>query len=780
MRSSTYRFHGILAHAGLSLATLCCATALTVPVWLPSPAVAAEQPVRSGGAIEAIVVEGNQRIESMTIRSYLTVSEGNRFSVDALENSLQRLFATGLFADVSLLRRENTLVVQVKENPVINSISFQGNDKVESDTLENEILLKPRMVYTKLRLQNDVKKLLDIYRKTGRYSAEVVPKVETLDQNRLNLVFEIKEGEVAKVKSINFIGNHTFDKDKLLEVIKTQEERWYRFFSDDNYDPDRFLYDQQLLRRFYVNKGYADFKITSATAELDNSGNQFYLTFSVDEGKPYTFGKVTIESSLADLSTDELSTYLTTLSGESFDAQAIENSIDQIIKAIGELGYAFVDVTPQIDRNEASQTIDLTYRLEEGPRVYIEAINIRGNVRTIDPVIRREFRLSEGDPYRTSAVQRSEQRVRNLGFFDKVDVTRQPGSAPDKTILNVDVQERSTGELSFGAGFSSVDGPLADVSIKESNLLGKGQDLRLRLLMAAERQEVDLSFTEPYFLNRDIAAGFDLFSFRQDFRSESSFDREANGGKLRATYTLSEYLRHSLNYTLREDKISNVDATASRFVREQEGTRLLSSVGHELTYDKRDNRYDPSGGYYFSLSQDAAGLGGDVSFLRNEASYSHYFPVYKEQDWVLKLGGSLGYIFGLGSDDVNINDRFFIGGRSLRGFESAGIGARDITTQDALGGNTYYTLSSELQFPFSRSEDGMGFLGSIFIDAGSLWDIDSTGPEIVDSSSLRAAAGFGLAWRTPLGPIRLDFARAFVKEDFDKTQFFRLNFGTRF
>lgn len=749
--------------------------------WQPAPAIAQSQlqapAPQHATVINRVLVRGNQRVEAQTVRSYLDVREGQAYSEQDINRNLKRLFETGFFADVSINRAGEDLVVTVVENPIINKVVFEGNDQIKDQDLENELSLRARSIYTRTKLQSDVKRLLDVYRSSGRYSATVNPTVSPLDQNRVNLVYEISEGPVTKISKISFIGNNYFDDETLRDVIRSEENRWYDFFSVDNrYDPDRLLYDQELLRRYYTSQGFADFQVKSAITELTPDRQGFYLTFTLEEGDRYNFGKVDVNNRLAGVDTEQLRNAVTSKESATFDASQVESSIDAMTQVLGDQGYAFVDINPRIDRDPHRDIIDVTYDVNEGERVYVERININGNVRTLDKVVRREFRLAEGDAYNTSKLRRSEQRINNLGFFEEVEINERRGSAPDRVVLDTNVQERSTGELTFGVGYSTVDGALGDISVREKNLLGRGQDLRARLMLATKRQQFDIGFTEPYFLGRDVAAGFDVFRIQQDLRQESSFDRESTGFTLRMNYALSERLRHSLNYTLKENTVSDVQPFASRFVRDQEGTTLTSSVGHAFTYDSRNNRFDPTDGTYFRFSQEYAGLGGDADFMRHELRSEYFYPVAK--NWTLQLLGMGGHIFGIG-EDVRIQDRFFVGGREIRGFDNAGIGPRDTTTQDALGGNIYYAGTAELRFPLGLSEE-MGFTGAVFTDVGNLWSVDDNGPEVVDSNTLRAAAGVGLAWQSPFGPIRIDFSKAYLSEAEDEDELIRFNFGSRF
>ncbi len=756
------------------LALVTCA--LTV---ISSPCLAAgKEPV-----LKNIVIQGNTRVEEQTILSYIGLRQGLEFGRYDLDRALKALFATGFFADVELTPQpagpnEVTLVVDVQENPIISQIAFEGNKHLKDDELQKEIELRPRSVFSRTKVQSDTQRLIQIYRRSGRYSAQIEPKVITLDNNRVNLVFEISEGPETYVQKIRFIGNKIFSSDALRDAIKTEEATWWNpFSSNEKYDPDRLQYDQELLRRFYVKQGYADFQVKSAIAELSPDGDGFYLTFTVDEGERYNFGDIKVKTALSGTEGLNLQDVVTTKAGDIYNADEVESSIDHIVEKLGDKGFAFVDVNPQFDRDPEKREIAINYKVNQGPKVYVERINIDGNSRTLDEVIRREFRLAEGDPYSTSKLARTEQRLNNLGFFEKVDVSQERGSAPDQTVVDVKVQEQSTGEITLGAGYSTVDGPLADFGITEKNLLGKGQELRFHSMLAAERQQYDIGFTEPYFLDRELSAGFDLFRTREDFRQQSAFDRETTGGALRMGYALNEHTRHDVFYRLETIDITNIDALASRFVRDQEGTNTASLVGHNLTWDYRNNRFEPTEGWYLRLSQEAAGLGGDSRFLRHELRVADFFPIAPQ--WTFQLAGSAGNIFGLGDRDIRINERFFIGGRQMRGFEVGGLGARDRVTNDALGGRTYYVGTAELQFPLGLPDD-LGFSGAAFVDAGSLWDSGLSDPGIVEHKSPRVAAGLGIGWKSPFGPIRLDFAQPVVKEDEDLTQFFNINFGTRF
>jgi outer membrane protein insertion porin family len=784
-----------------SLAIIAAASAVAgaaLPVALAQRGTAAAA-ATAAGSISAIRIEGLKRIEPETVRSYLLLKEGEAWDAERVDNSLKALYATGLFADVKLLREGNTLVVRVVENPIINRIAFEGNSKLTDKDLNAEVTERPRLVYTRTKVQNDVQRILTLYRRHGRFAATVEPKVIQLSENRVDLVFEINEGPSTGIRSINFVGNAHFSDSTLRGVVETKESRWYRFFStSDTYDPDRLTYDRELLRRFYLNNGFADFRVVSGVAELTPDRDGFIITFTVEEGARYRFGKVDVDIKLKDLPKSAVLPLLTVHSGDWYDASAVEHSISVITDTLGDRGYAFVEVKPEIVRHRDTHTLDVGFHVQEGPRVYVERIDINGNVRTLDKVIRREFRLVEGDAFNATKMQRSKERIKNLGFFKKVEVTQRPGSAPDRTVITAEVEEQSTGELSLGAGFSTTDGPLADVSVRERNFLGRGQDVRVGTVISFRSQQVDLSFTEPYFLDKNIAAGFDLFEIQtsptQNFFSGATpaFVQFSYGGALRAGYQLTENLRQTWKYTARSDEIKDIASDASLFIQLQAGTHLTSSIGQVLLYDRRDDRIDPTSGYFVSLGNDFAGVGFGVDYIRNKVSGGYYYPIAPE--WVLSFLGEAGDIFGYNGQNVLLQDRFFVGGDNLRGFAPAGIGPRDSITENPLGGDNYYTGSVSLSVPLGLPKE-LGLSGRVFSDFGSLWGIQpkhitltpaqlvSTGgvqPQIEDSTAVRASGGIGVSWKSPVGPIRLDVAYPFMKEHFDHTQLFHVSFGTRF
>jgi outer membrane protein insertion porin family len=737
----------------------------------------------AGGTITGVQIQGNVRAEPETIRSYLQLKEGQPYDHAAADRSLKALFATGLFSDVVIEMQGSTLVVKVTENPIINRVAFEGNRKIEDDKLRDEIQSKPRQVFTRARVQADVERILTIYRRSGRYNASVEPKIIKLDQGRVDLVFEINEGDVTGVQRISFVGNEAFGDGTLRGRIRTSESAWYRFLSsDDRYDPDRLNLDRELLRKFYLSEGYADFRVVSAVAELAPNREGFFITFTISEGERYKFGKVEVSTRFQGLDVDVLQSYLTMSEGEWYDADEVEKTVTALSDIVGSLGYAFVEVRPNIRRNKDNLTVDVTFDIQEGPRVYVERINISGNTRTLDKVIRREFRLAEGDAFSTAKVRRSQQRLRNLGFFEKVDISAQPGSAPDKTNLEVQVVEQSTGDISFGAGFSTTSGILGDISVKERNLLGKGQELRLGLSIGTLSTLVDLSFTEPYFLDRPMAAGFDIFRTSNDRQNVASYSDRSIGFSLRAGWAYTEHLRQNVRYTLRQTDIYNVQPWASSIVQLNAGTSVVNEVSETLAWDTRDTRLNTTKGFLLRNTMAVAGLIGTEQYFRTTADAVYYQSIF--EDVVASIGGSVGGVFpysGSGAA-LRLNNLFFIGGDTLRGFAVGGIGPRDSITADALGGTYFYSATTELSFPLGLPKE-IGIFGKAFVDVGSLWGLG--GPAqysntVLTSNTMRISTGVGIQWVSPFGPIRIDYAIPLQQDPWDKTENIRFSFGTRF
>ena len=739
------------------------------------------QTITSGDPIEQVVIEGNQRIEADTIRSYMEINPGDLFDAAKVDRALKNLFATGLFGDVHLRRDGNNLVVSVVENPIINKLAFEGNDRIKDDQLTSEVQLKPRQVYTQTRVQADVKRILDLYRRSGRFAATVDPKVIKLDQNRVNLVFEINEGDVTQVERIDFVGNKNFSDSDLRDEIATKESAFYRILSTtDTYDPDRLTVDKENLRKFYLSQGYADFRVLSAVAELSPDQEAFFITFTVEEGERYKLGKVDVKTTLKDLDPKSLLGDVTTKEGEWYDASKVDDTVQAISDHVGNLGYAFVDVRPRIDRDAKNHVLNLTYDIQEGPKVYVERIDISGNVRTQDKVIRREFRLAEGDAFSTEKLHRTEQRLRNLGFFETVDITTVPSTAPDKTIIKVKVKEQSTGELTFGAGYSTSLGPLGNIGLRERNLLGKGQDARIDLTISGKRSAGSISFTDPYFMDKDISAGVDLFYRRL---TPNTNDEDQVGFGLRIGYDISEYLRNTLSYQFRADRIYDVDNDSAQVIHDEVGWKYYSIIGTTLTYDRRDNTLDPREGYFTTLEGHYAGVGGNVKYAQGTLSGGYYYPITKEV--TLSTTQEVGYIQPLFGDYLHYPDGFFLGGPgSLRGFDERGVGPRERgadKSDGSIGGQFLWNGSVQASFPLGLPEE-YAIRGRFFSDFGILTGTDTKDEDedIIDDGSIRASAGFGLTWVSPFGPLAVDVAYPVIKKSRDEIEYFSFSFGTNF
>lgn len=743
----------------------------------PAPRTTVPRISPSGGTVSEVAVEGTQRIDPNTVRTYMTLKEGDLFDTGKVNGSLKALYATGLFADVTISREGDRLVVRVVENPIINRIAFEGNDELDDEQLSPEVQLRPRVVFTRTKVQQDVKRIIDLYRRSGYFAAVVEPKVIQLAQNRVNLVFEIKEGPESGIRKISFVGNRVFSDSDLREIILTKESIWWRILtSADKYDPDRLTFDRELLRRYYLENGYADFRVVSAVAELAPDRSDFFVTFTVEEGKRYKFGKIDVTSKIKEIKPEILRPLIKFKAGDWYSSQQVDDTVLEITNVAGNFGYAFVEVRPRVRRDRDNLTIGVTFEVLEGPRVFVERIDIRGNTRTLDRVIRREFRLVEGDAFNAAKMRRSQQRIRNLGYFSKVDVTKVRGASSDRTLIQVDVEEQPTGELSLGAGFSTQDGVVGEVGIRERNLLGRGQDLKLSFRLSQRTQQFDVGFTEPYFLDRNLSAGFDLFNIRSSRDSESSFREDKVGGRARFSYEINENWSQGLRYALEYIDINEVDDDASQIVKDQAEPVFKSSVGQTVTYDTRDSRLSPTKGFVARISTDIAGLGGDVRSVLGTVKSQYYIPISKK--WIGILSADVGHLEGLGQT-TRITDRVFLGNDRMRGFEVGGLGPRDRVTDDALGADTYAIGSAEITFPVGLPEE-FGVRGALFTDVGTAFGADGSNSLIEDSKEIRMSGGFGIAWKSPLGPVRLDLAYPFLKSEFDKTQLLSFSFGARF
>ncbi len=775
----------------------------TAVLWAAAGAAAAQTApgaVQAGARVTEIVVIGNQRIEPVTVASYLALKVGDPITEVALNQSVRQLFDTGLFKDAAVAADGGRLIVQVAENPSINRINFEGNDLITDEQMLSIISSRPRRPFTRAQAEADAQALIDNYRATGRYGAEVEPFIIELPDNRVDLVFEIVEGEVTEVYRIDFVGNTVFSDSRLRGVIDTSESGLLGFLlSADVYDPDRLEFDKQLLRRYYLSQGYADFTVLSAVAELAPDRGGFYITFTVEEGELYTFGETDVRTSDPKLDPEQFRALIPEgLTGQTYDASLVEDIIKEMIFLAGQQGFAFMDVRPLARRNEAERTIDVGFELVEGPRVYVERIDIEGNDSTLDRVIRRQFDIVEGDAFNARAVERARGKIRALGFFSDVDVKTERGSTDDRAVVKVNVTEQSTGSINFGVGFSSAQGPSGEVSIQEANFLGRGQFARARVRVSGDSQVFDFTFEEPAFLDRDLRAGLNVFYRDEDLNDESSFELTSIGFIPSLTFPVSEPGRLRLFYEISDDNIRDFGDNVSPLIQVDKGSQTTSAVGYRYTHDLRNDPIEPTEGYFLSFQQTFAGLGGGAQYVRSIAS-AKTWTSFLGDDVVASLEVEGGAIYSFGGD-LKVNDRFFLGGDSFRGFAFGGVGPRDRSLganaerrDDALGGNFYAIARAEVSFPIGLPEE-LGFYGGLFADVGTLWELDNTQAldldpnsasnglliSVDDSAALRAAVGASIFWDSGFGPLRLNFAVPVKKQSGDDTEFFRLTVGTRF
>jgi outer membrane protein insertion porin family len=833
------------------------ATAQPAPPPATVPASAASAPAQR--VIRSIQVRGAERLEAETVRSYANLSPGLAYDAEKLDQAIKDLYATELFADAQIEGADTgNLVIAIRENPVINRIVLEGNKRIKDDKILPEIKLAPRQIFTRSKVRSDVERIIELYKRQGRFGARVEPKTVALDQNRVDLVFEVNEGPLSKVRAINIIGNNAFPDDRLRKEMYTRQAGGALGFlkSNDTYDPDRLAADQQKLRAYYLTQGYADFRVVSALAELTPDRRDFVITYVVEEGPRYRFGTVASESAIRDLDTATIDRLTLIKQGDWFNAKAVEDAVTRLQEAAGALGYAFSDIEPDYGRNADAKTMDITFRVNETPRVYVDRIDISGNTVTRDKVIRREFRINEGDAFNTLRVKRSQDRIQSLGFFqDKLEV-KQTQVAPDRVALGLDVEEKSTGQLSLSAGYSSLERFIISANVEQSNFRGLGQVLSAGVNYSRYSKSIQLGFTEPYLFDKPILAGVDLF--RRDYNSfnfvgnqrNTTYSQVSTGGGLRLGFGVNEYVTIGTRYTLQNDKLTLDPASfftggvcdpfkAGQYLCDQLGNRLTSSVGYTAVYDNT-NGIRATRGQRLIFGQDFAGLGGDVRYVRTRADATKYWNPFG--GFILSAHVEGGYIKALQSapgpntDAVRITDRFF--GQQLRGFDIRGIGPRirrlaynadgtlgeaNNNIVDSLGGRAYYMGRLELEFPTSSGLRSLGIRPSAYVDAGSVFGlrrprlndvrlfcnptvdnttgtpfrIEGTDPRTVcgtgfagtpgfreeylgDSAKPRLAVGIGFNWTSPFGPLRIDIAKALLKQEGDDTKLFSFNVGTQF
>jgi outer membrane protein insertion porin family len=780
-------------------------SAVALSAGLVVPAAVAVQFAYVSGAQAAVVsrieVQGNKRVDAETIRGYLDITPGKSFSGADIDDAVKRLFATGLFSDVRINQRGSTLVVEVDEYSVVNQVLFQGNKKLKDVELANAVQLKPRGSFSQESLNADVDAIKEAYRRIGRDDAQVTTQIMDLGENRVNVVFEINEGGRTKISDVVFNGNNAFSDRRLSDIIATKRSSVLSYFlRNDIYDADKLAADEETLRRFYYNHGYADFQVISASADIDPSTNEYTITFTVEEGERYTYGDVTIESNIAGVTAESLGSLIETRAGDVYSAKNVEDTIIALTERVAGLGYAFAQVTPRGDRNFENRTISIVYAIDEGPRTYVERIEIRGNDRSRDYVVRREFDISEGDAFNQVLVQRAKRRLEALDYFTSVDISTAPGSEADQVILVVDLVEKSTGEFSIGGGYTSggdTPGPSIDGSITERNFLGRGQFIRFSAGGGKNSRDFQLSFTEPYFLGRRIAAGFDIY--RQS-RTYDNYKSVITGGTIRfglpITQTLSTQLAYNLSqeeYTFRDNCDANgngiPDPTCNVSQAIIDGVAsspwLKSSVSGTILYNTIDDVNNPHSGIYAQATVETAGLGGDAKFIKGTARARYYHTLSEEYDIVGLLTGGGGHIEGFTDDGLRTFDLFKSSDRILRGFEFNGIGPVDANTGEQLGGQSYLHASAEAQFPLPIVPESFGLRAAVFADAATLFEnhiTSSTGTLNIAGTGMdwRASVGAGLIWASPFGPLRVDYAFPVLKEESDDVQNFNFGISTRF
>ena len=724
---------------------------------------------------DTVVVEGNVRVDKTTIQSYVTGQP-----IDAAKKDLM---ATGLFQSVDIVKKGEQIIVTVKENNIINRVAFEGTKRLKSEMFEGELQLKPRGAFSQAALDADVARIKEIYARVGRSNVEITPRTVQLDNGKIDVVFKVDEGSKTGVKTIDFVGNNSFSAGRLRDEMQTTQSNFLSWIkTTDVYDPDRLAADGELIRRFYLRHGYADMRVLDTKVDFDQAAGGYKVVISVDEGKQYKVGEISVESKIAQIDSATLKSRVQLAKGDVYNADLVEKSILGITTEVASRGYAFSQVRPRGDRDAATNTIALSFVVEEGPRVYIERINVRGNTRTRDYVVRREFDIGEGDAYNKVIIDRTERRLKNLGFFKSVRISNEPGSTPDRVIINVDVEDQSTGQFSVGGGYSTTEGILAEVGIQESNLQGRGQFAKLRGSTGQWSRGVELNFTEPYFLERRMQAGFDIYSKESDNSRFAYYSNMKTGATLRLGLPLTEEFTVIGRYSLYNNSIKVTDSTnVSSAISTSEGQNLTSAVGYTLEYNTLDNSINPRNGAISNLKQDIAGLGGDSRYLKTTTEVKYYREL--NDTFVGMIRGQAGYIYGT---DLRVIDNFFMGPDLIRGFSLSGIGPRDggsgEASRNGLGGTTYWGTSAEVTFPLFGMPREAGIKGAFYADAGSVFGYSSPASLTIvgNDQSVRTSVGTGLLWSSPIGPIRLDFAVPITKNDNDQVQNFRFTAGSVF
>lgn len=776
-------WHGSRAVCGRALRALrswLAALSVAGGILAADPAVAQEF------QIDQIVIEGNQRLDEETIRSYLTVEEGTTVDAGDINESLRALNDSGVFNEVALEPRDGVLVVRVVERPFISEVLYEGNQSIADDLISPVVQSRSRTVFSPALVEEDALRIVEAYSRSGRLGATVVPKVIEREENRVDVVFEIDEGTITRIRKISFIGNKVFSDSRLRGVVESRQAAWFRIFATtDRFDQGRVEVDKEALSRYYTGRGYADFRVLSAVPSLSEFGSGFVITFTVDEGPRYEFGKVQVVSDVPSSDPAELEDLLVSESGDIYDSLVVERTVVAMIDRLEKGGALFLTVEEEVRKDSEARTVDVTYRILRTVARYVERIEIEGNVRTLDSVIRREFNFVEGDPLSAAKLADSRRRVRRLGFFDQVEMRVEPTEEEDQVLVRTTVQERSTGSLSFGAGYSSSSNAVFNVSLSEANLLGKGQRLRFLYETSESGNLYDIGFTEPRLFGANRAGGFDFYREEED-SSNSDYDLTKTGFTPRLTMPVTDNATLLTRYTFERRALDDGSSDISPLLESTPGAKSRSTLGYRLTWDQRDDPILPGRGWLLSMEQDLSGLGGDVQLVDVEFSGRYFSPLDRDEKITGVLTGRLGAVTALGEYELEAADRFFLGGSRIRGFANQGLGPRDPATEEALGGKYYALISGQVlsSFPFPEET---GIRTGIFLDFGTLYGLDETTYRansvdyvVDDDPHPRASTGVLFSWFSPAGPMQFIFSRALLSEDEDRTESFRFTIGTPF
>jgi len=738
---------------------------------MPVQAQATTEQVRISG----IKVTGNRRVAEGTVLSYLPVQIGDVVSQGGLSQSLERLYATNLFKDIKLHIDGSVLTVTIVENPIINRVNIEGNDVITDERLLEVIDVQPRRVYNRQVALDAAAKLLDVYRAGGRFAAVVEPKIIELDENRVDLVFEVDEGPLIKINSIVFSGNQNFSDRALSQAIVSREKRWWAFLTpNDKYDEGRLDYDVRLLRQYYLSRGYADINVSRARGGLLPDRSGFAITFLIDEGVRYKVNNINMTSEIENIDLDSLKSLMAFGNDNWYDVRRLEQGLLDISNQLGAFGYAFVDVTPEIKTDHTTGILDIAVNIGHSRRNFVERIEFVDNTRTLDSVIRREFELVEGDAFNQLKLDRSVRNVRNLGYFSKVDVQNIRGSSADQTIARVTVEEQSTGDFSIGVGYSSLDKTSLTLGINERNFLGTGRRASASISTSDTQTDFVFGLTQPYLFGRDLTGSIDVFKTKSSANNTST---NRTGFDLGARFNAANDVYHRVTYGISTSKITNTSTSATSVTGENGKSLLKSAVSYTIGKDTRDNRFDPTEGFFTEISETLSGVGGDVNFLRSNLRGGYYKP-YLFKSLVFGVKGRLGHISGLG-DDVTQSERFFLGGRDVRGFDSNGIGPRDTGSGGAVGGNNIYSGTVEIVSNLGVTKDA-GLRWTVFSDFGSVWATDfPSGVTKPDEQAMRSSLGFGILWNTVIGPLSFYWAKPLAEQSHDNTKTFQFSIGTR-